>query len=134
MNRFIKSRIAPVGKDQKGFTLVELLVVVAIIVALAAIIIPNVVAFASKGETGAMNGEKSSVQTAMDAMMADKGVTSVTANTTGSAAVADFGAVPTEAGVGGLAQYIRKNPTKYFYCWDTKGIITNQQKTNALCP
>ena len=61
-----------IKSEQKGFTLVELLVVVAIIVALAAIVVPMTVRFASKGQEGASAGELDTVQTAMDAAMADE--------------------------------------------------------------
>jgi len=45
------------SEDQKGFTLIELLVVVGIIVALAAVIVPLVIQFSGRGDTGAANAE-----------------------------------------------------------------------------
>jgi prepilin-type N-terminal cleavage/methylation domain-containing protein len=38
------------GKSQGGFTLIELLVVVGIIVALAAVVVPQVVQFSARGD------------------------------------------------------------------------------------
>ncbi len=107
---------------QLGFTLVELLVVVGIIVALAAVIIPNVIQFAGEGETGAKAAEQSNVQAAMDSMMADLGITTVTANDlVTDTSIADFATVPTE---GPLITYMRANPTTYFYCWDAVGLFS----------
>ena len=48
--------------SEAGFTLVELLVVVGVIVALAAVIVPSVVKFSGKGETGAKAAEGENVQ------------------------------------------------------------------------
>ena len=72
MNRMIKR----LHKGEKGFTLVELLIVFTLLAVLAAIMIPNVSGFVAYGHTQAAAAELSVVQTAMDSMMA------VTNNTT----------------------------------------------------
>ncbi len=58
-------------KMGEGFTLVELLIVVAILGALAAVVIPNVVRFMGHGEVEAAATELKTIQTAVVAMMID---------------------------------------------------------------
>ena len=132
MGARIAKLVTQVLKRQEGFTLVELLVVVAIVVALAGASITSVIQFAGKGEEGAQAAEVDTVQAAMDTLMADNSIVAVTANdlTTLGNGVDDFSASPAEAA---LAAYVRDNPTTYFYCWDTTGKV--KQLTAAdPCP
>ena len=80
MRGFIKKAMGKTNNRESGFTLIELLVVIGIIVALAAITLPLVTKFAGKGDEGALKAETETVQSAMNAMMADKGIVAVTAN------------------------------------------------------
>lgn len=135
MIKRITQRMARVQGNESGFTLVELLVVVAIVVALAAVSVVSVTQFASKGDEGATAVELETIQAALDTMMADKGVTAVTANDLGTSGSGsqDFTSVPTE---GALVSYLRDNPTTYGYCWDSTGkaIQMTGASTTAACP
>ncbi len=151
MRNIVKRIMGRGSEDQKGFTLIELLIVVGIIVALAAVIIPLVIQFSGKGQEGARATEAVGVQTAIDVMMSDAilatltiGGGSITApiymDTTGHA-----GATLTDldGGVGAetLTTYLREQHTEWCYEWDATGSITSQSTdpldesvTPHVCP
>jgi len=133
MQGFIKAVLGRTNKKE-GFTLIELLVVIGIIVALAAITVPLVTKFAGKGDEGALEAETQTVQTAMDTMMADKGITAVTANDKGTISTGQntWTALPAGTGAATLDAYLKKNATKFFYCWDIKGNVYAQNKTDGV--
>jgi len=121
-------------KNDEGFTLIELLVVIGIIVALAAITVPLVTKFAGKGDEGALKAETATVQTAMNLMMTDKAIVAVTANdkVTTSNGQNTWTALPAGTGAATLDDYLKKTTTKFFYCWDTKGNVYAQNKTDGV--
>ena len=116
MKRFLKR----IHRDNKGFTLVELLIVVAILGVVAAAVLINAGVFADEGETEAALAEKVTVQTAMDVMMAKAGLSSVTAVTTATSNMASFpdGTNPL------YPTYIRTTTTTGTYTCDTTGLVT----------
>ena len=134
MRGFIKKAMGKTNNRESGFTLIEVLVVIGIIVALAAITVPLVTKFAGKGDEGALKAETETVQSAMNAMMADKGIVAVTANDkdTTSNGQNTWTALPAGTGAATLDGYLKKNGTKFFYCWDTKGNVYAQNKTDRV--
>jgi len=64
-------------KNQKGFTLVEMLVVVAMLGVLAAVAIPNLGKFIGKGKTEAYATELHDIQTAVTAMLSESATATI---------------------------------------------------------
>ena len=60
--------------DNKGFTMMELLIVVALIGVLVAVVVPNIARFIGRGEEEAAIAELRVIQTAMDAAMVELGI------------------------------------------------------------
>ncbi|MCH7620646.1 MAG: type II secretion system protein [Chloroflexi bacterium] len=124
----LKKLASRITGGQKGFTLIEMIVVVGIIAVLAAVIVPNIGKFIGTGEDGAKSAEWESVQTAMNAMMAESAVNTVPASSSGSAAIQDWTSVPTAVtnSEQPLGAYLQNPVTVYLYCYDANGQIVTQ--------
>jgi general secretion pathway protein G len=116
---------------QRGFTLIELLVVLAILAILAAIVTFGVITFLKTANLNACKQEKSTVQAALDSMLAATSQTKVTA----AGPTNDFSTVPAEGklydGIATDKSYLRTNPTKFKYSFDVNGKVTAAEPTDA---
>ncbi len=102
-------------RGEEGFTLVELLVVMAILAVLVGIVMANFTGLLSGSQTKAASSEFNIVQTAVDVKMANESLTSITAVTTDTNNMTTFGLYPT---------YMRSSTTKGTYTMTTAGVVT----------
>ena len=107
-------------RDSKGFTLVELLIVIAILGILTAVVLPNVSGLIGHGQTEGAKAELTTVQTAMDTMMAKDSVSSVNA----TSATSTMSAFPTGNAL--YPDYLRTATTKGTYSCSTTGLVTQE--------
>ena len=103
--------------------------VIGIIVVLAGVTVVAVTQFSGSGTTAAKSGEKDTVQTAMETMIADKKLTLIVANTTAVKVATSFDFDPATGVTLNITTYIRDLPTDYCYTWTDKGVVTQ-----ADCP
>jgi len=105
-------------RSDKGFTLVELLIVFTLLGVLAAIMIPSVAGLVGYGHTQSGEAELSIVQTAMDAMMAKENI----ANVAVTSNLSNMAAFPSDHPL--YPNYLRKSTTKGLYTTDNVGLVS----------
>ncbi|MFI5282432.1 MAG: type II secretion system protein [Candidatus Dormibacterales bacterium] len=120
-------------KGQRGFTLIELLVVVTILGILAAIVTLSLVGLTTNANVQACNSEYKTVQSALDAAMAQNNLGTITAQgtftnnmttTLGQTVLATPIALYNPNPSATNPNYTRNGKTQFFYTWDQFGRIT----------
>jgi prepilin-type N-terminal cleavage/methylation domain-containing protein len=115
----MKGLIRRIHRNNGGFTLIELVIVIAILGILMAVALPNFSGITTRGDTAAKKAELVTVQTAMDVMMAQLIMSSVNATTTATATMSGF-----PDGYPLYPNYLRSEFTSANYTCSTTGQVT----------
>ena len=128
MRSVVRKAFRLAGRHEVGFSLIEILVAIGIMAAIAAITVPLVSRFAGSGGKQAKVTERETVQTAIDAYLAE--------NALGQLSVAQTTKTftPAQEGAGFLSTYLRGASTTYCYTWDISGEVSEAfDKANGTC-
>ncbi len=123
----MKDRVKELRKQrgEAGFTLVELLIVLAILAILVAVVLPNFTGLLGKSQDTAKAAELNVVQTAVDARMAAEGLPTYDNQVTSSCDTSAMGLYP---------DYLRGDTTAYQYSIDDQGRVTQGAKCAGATP
>lgn len=114
----------PAG-GQKGFTLVEVLIVIAILGLLVAVAVPNLISFVDAGKAAAMEAERDSVQAAMIALMFDNEITSVAPR---AVPVGNLAGWPVwagkQAGDNDFGYFLVDEDVEFEFTWNSEGVVS----------
>jgi len=104
-------------RAEGGFTLVELLVTIAILAVLFGVVTLSLTGVGSSAEDTVNDAELGIVQSAVDIYMAENNVSTITSGggTTHQIDTGDF-----------IATYFRDLPSNCYYSWDTAGNVTQE--------
>jgi prepilin-type N-terminal cleavage/methylation domain-containing protein len=106
-------------RSEAGFTLTELLIVIAILGVLVAVVLPNFVGLLGGAQSTSADAELKIVQTAVDAKMAAESLSTITA-----VAVATNDMTSAAGGFDLAPTYMRSTTTKGTYTMDATGAVT----------
>ena len=122
LGKLVKGKL--VG-GQRGFTLIEILLVVTIMAVLVGIAVPNFISFLDAGKSEAMETERDGVQAAMIALMFDNGITDVAPR---AVPVGDLAGWPIwagkQAGDNDFGYFLMDSDVEFEYTWNSEGVVS----------